>query len=280
MIQSFIIMFRETLEAALIVGIVLGYLDKSGQRARAPAVYLGIFAGAAASVLAAAAFSRWSGGFTGRREAVFEALTMLAGAVLLTGLIFWMMRQANRAAAIERQVEKQLAAGGGLFLLVFVSILREGVESVIFLSAAGAGGGRSLLGGLAGLGAALAVGAGLFFGLVRIRLRRFFAVTNVLLILFAAGLVAHGLHELQEAGLLPFLAQQAYDINPPLSAAGGYPLLHEKGHLGSIAGGLFGYNGNPSLLELAGYLLYLGAAAALWLKLSRKRAPAGPGSAA
>jgi high-affinity iron transporter len=280
MFQSFIIMFRETLEAALIVGIVLGYLNKSGQRRQAPAVYLGILAGVAASVLAAYGFMRWAGGFSGRREELFEGVMMLAGALLLTTLILWMMRRSNRAAAIERRVERGLSRKSGLFLLVFVSILREGVESVIFLSAvAGASGVRSLPGALLGLTAALVLGVGLFYGLIHIRLSRFFAVTNVLLILFAAGLVAHGLHELQEAGLVPTVVEHVYDINPAVTSPGSYPLLHEKGHLGSIATGLFGYNGNPSLLELAGYLLYLGAVALLWLRISRRRGLPGAGSA-
>ncbi len=272
MFQSFIIMFRETLEAALIVGIVLGYLKKSGQRRQVAAVYMGIVAGLAASVLTAYLFTRWAGGFTGRAEEIFEGAMMLAGALLLSTLILWMMRQTNRTAAIERQVETGLARKSGLFGLVFVSILREGVESVIFLSAAaGAAGTQNLAGALLGLSAALILGAGLFYGLIRIRLSRFFALTNILLILFAAGLFAHGLHEFQEARLLPTLVENVYDINPAVSGSGSYPLLHEKGIVGSIAAGLFGYNGNPSLLELAGYIFYLGAVILLWLRISRKR---------
>jgi len=272
MIQSFIIMFRETLEAALIVGIVLGYLRKSDRLRQAPAVYWGAAAGVAASVVAAYGFSRWSGGFTGRREEIFEGVLMLIGALLLTTLILWMIGRApgSQNADIERRVERSLAGTSGLFLLVFVSILREGVESVIFLAAAGAGSGQSLSGALLGLTAALILGAALFLGLIRIRLSRFFAVTNVLLILFAAGLVAHGLHELQEAGLLPVLVEQVYDINPPQTVPESYPLLHDKGHLGSIARGLFGYNGNPSLLEMAGYLAYLCGVVLLWLKSARR----------
>lgn len=275
MIQSFIIMFRESLEAALIVGIVLSYLKKSGQQRQAPSVYRGAAAGAAASILAAYGFSRWSGGFTGRREEIFEGVMMLAGALLLTTLILWMINRASKAQAaeIERRVERGLAGRGGLFLLVFVSIMREGVESVIFLAAAGAGGGQSLAGALLGMTAALILGAALFFGLIRIRLSRFFAVTNVLLILFAAGLVAHGLHELQEAGLLPVLVEQVYDINPPLTAPESFPLLHDKGYLGGLAAGLFGYNGDPSLLELGGYFAYLCGVALLWLKSIRRTRP-------
>lgn len=272
MFQSFIIMFRETLEAALIVGIVLGYLKKSGQRRQVAAVYMGILTGLAASVLTAYLFTRWAGGFTGRAEEIFEGAMMLAGAMLLTTLILWMMRQTNRAAAIERQVETGLARKSGLFGLVFVSILREGVESVIFLSAAAsAAGTQSLAGALLGLAAALILGVVLFYGLIRISMSRFFALTNILLILFAAGLVAHGLHEFQEARLLPTLVENVYDINPAVSAPGSYPLLHEKGVVGSIAAGLLGYNGNPSLLELAGYIFYLGAVMLLWLRISRKR---------
>jgi high-affinity iron transporter len=99
---------------------------------------------------------------------------------------------------------------------------------------------------------------------MKINLKRFFNMTGILLILFAAGLVAYGVHELQEAGIIPTFVEHLWDINPPVNPDGTYPLLHENGYGGSVLKGLFGYNGNPSLLEVLSYVTYLGLALILW----------------
>lgn len=276
MAQSFLILFRETLEVALIVGIVLGYLVRSGQGQLRWMVYLGLAAGTAASLVVALLFQRLAGGLSGRGEAIFEGVTMLVGAALLTTLILWVARKANVAGELEKRVHREMGRAGraGLILLVFVSVLREGVESVIFLGAARmASPERNLLGALLGILTAAVLGFLFFRGTLRIRLGRFFAVMNVLLVLFAAGLVAHGIHELQEAGTLPTLIEHVWDINPAYSAeSGSPPILHEDGGVGSVLEGLFGYNGDPSLIEVLGYLLYLGAAVLLWLRVGRRTA--------
>jgi high-affinity iron transporter len=267
MLQSFIILFRETLEVALIIGIVLGYLARSGQRDYRRSVFLGLAAGVAASILGAVVFQILAGGFSGRAEEIFEGITMLAGAILLTTLIIWMIRKSAQTRELERKVEDRITGTrrAGLFLLIFFSVLREGIESVIFLSAASfASGENNLLGAALGLAAAVVLGFLLFRGALRINLRNFFMVTNILLILFAAGLVAGGVHELQEAGVIPIVVEHIWDINP--SARGDqYPLLHENGLVGSIAKGLFGYNGNPGLIEVLAYLGYLIAVLGIWL---------------
>ena len=250
MLQSFIILFRETLEVALVIGIVLGYLVRSGQREYRKSVYFGLAAGVAASVLGAVGFQLLAGGFGGRAEEIFEGITMLAGAILLTTLIVWIMRKSAQTAELERKVANRIDGSrrAGLFLLIFFAVLREGIESVIFLSAARfASGENNLLGAGLGLAAAVVLGLLLFRGALRVNLRSFFTVTNVLLILFAAGLVTGGVHELQEAGVIPIVVEHVWDINPGVVGEG-YPVLHENGLLGSIAKGLFGYNGNPSLI--------------------------------
>jgi high-affinity iron transporter len=267
MLQSFIILFRETLEAALVIGIVLGYLVRTGQNEYKKSVYLGLAAGVAASILGAFGFQLLAGGFSGPAEQIFEGITMLAGAVLLTTLIVWVIRKSAKTAELEREVANRLEGTrrAGLFLLVFFAVLREGIESVVFLSAARfASGGNNMLGAALGLAAAVVLGLLLFRGSLRINLRSFFAATNILLILFAAGLVAGGVHELQEAGVIPIVLEHLWDINP--SASGdSYPVLHENGLLGSIAKGLFGYNGNPSLIEVLSYLGYLISVLSIWL---------------
>ena len=274
MFQSFIILFRETLEAALIIGVALSYLKRTGQSAYKGMVWLGVLAGTVFSVLGAFGFQRLAGGFSGQAEAVFEGLTMLLGAALLTGMIFWMMRQSSAAAQLEEKVETRLSRSrnAGLFLLVFVSILREGIESVIFLSAARfTSQENNLVAGLLGVAAAAVFGYLLMLGSVRINLKRFFAVINVLLVMFAAGLIAHGIHELQEAGWLPIVVEHVWDLNPAVTTGAPVPLLHENGYVGSIAKGLFGYNGNPSLLEVGGYAVYLIFSVLFWRSAGKKR---------
>jgi high-affinity iron transporter len=267
-VPSLLIVFRETLESALVIGLVLGYLARTAQERLRSAVWLATAAGIAASVLGAFAFQWLAGGFEGRAEALFEGVIMLLGAGLLTTLIVWISTKTDAARRLERRVEARLAARkasryAGLFLLVFLSILREGVETVLFLTAARfRASDLSLLGALIGLLSAGLLGWALFRGALRISLRAFFAATNALLILFAAGLVGRGIHELQEAGLIPTIVKHLYDLNP---------LLPETRFAGGLARGLFGYNPNPSLFEALGYGLYLATTGSLWLRASRRR---------
>ena len=259
MISSFIIIFRETLEAALIIGILLSYLNKTGQSKYNPIIYLSTAAGIIISIIGAYIFTNLAGGFEGRAEEIFEGIVMLIGALLLTTMIFWMIKQQHSASEIEEKAKRYISKGKllSLALLVFVSVLREGIESVIFLSALNFSSGSSITGASLGFIAAVILGFLIFAGSKKISLKLLFSTTNILLILFAAGLVAHGIHELQEAFLLPVFIEHLWDINN---------LFHEKGTLGSIAKGLFGYNGNPSLIEVAAYSSYIVLAVVLWRK--------------
>ena len=274
MATAFLLVFREVLEAVLVVGIILGYLRRTGRQQLCRYVWIGVGAGVAASAAGAFAFERLAGGFEGRAEELFEAVTMLAGAALLTTAIVWLARAARRTE-VERAVEARLSGSlrGGLVLLAAVSVLREGIELVIFLGASRFGtGSGDLAGALLGFAAAIAVGLLVFSAAVRVNLRVFFGATNVLLVLFAAGLVAGGLHELVEAGALPAIVDPLWDINPPVRADGTFPAFHENGAVGGILKGLFGWNGNPSALEVIGWVAYLSACAAVALGRRRRRA--------
>lgn len=267
MIPSFIITFREALEAALVVGIVLSYLVRTRQTQYNNVVYLGVVSGIVASIIGAILFTNIAGGFTGRAEKIFEGITMLAGALLLTTMILWMMKQKQIAQELEHRVATQLTKAHkfGLCLLVFTAILREGIETVIFLSAASfVATNNSLSGALAGITAAILLGYAIFLGSKKINIKKFFSISSLLLILFAAGLVAHGMHELQEAKIMSTVIEHVWDINPTVNPDGSYPLLHEKGYLGSILKSLFGYNGNPSLIEVFSYFVYLLFVFGLW----------------
>jgi len=166
---------------------------------------------------------------------------------------------------LESGVHKAAFQGGkrGLFALAFLAVVREGIELALFLTAAtfASGAQSTILGALLGLALAVFLGWGLFASSLRLNLRRFFQVTGFLLILFAAGLVAHGVHEFNEVGMSPAVIEHVWDINP---------ILNENATLGSMLQALFGYNGNPSLTEVLAYLAYF-AAMFFGLRLTERR---------
>lgn len=263
MIQSFIITFRETLEVALIIGIILSYLTRIKQTKYNNVVYMGIISGIVASIIGALLFTKIAGGFTGRAEEIFEGITMLVGALLLTTMILWMMKQKHIASELEHRVGEELAEVHkfGLFLLVFIAVLREGIETVIFLGAMSfASTNNNIIGALAGIAVAIFLGYLIFVGSMKINIKMFFNITSILLILFAAGLVAHGIHELQEAKIIPTVIEHIWNINP---------ILDENGYIGSILKGLLGYNGNPSLIEMLSYFIYLILVFMLWKNIEK-----------
>lgn len=271
MIAALLITLREGLEAALIVGIVLGVLRKLGRTDRSKPVWLGVAAAVAASIVAGLALNALGVAFTGHGEETFEGTAMLLAAGVLTWMIFWMQRQGrNVQAELESDVRQAVTIGStwALFGLAFVAVLREGIETVLFLTAAAfsATPAETLIGGALGLTIAIALGWLIFAAGKRLDVRAFFRVTSVLLILFAAGLLAHGVHELQEAALLPTLVKHVWDVNS---------ILDENGTVGAFLKALFGYNGNPSLLEAISYVAYFVVIyLAARLNQSRQVAPA------
>lgn len=272
MIASFVITFRETLEAALIIGIVLAYLARTKKQKYNILVYLGTIAAIILSITAALIFRILSISFEGTAEQIFEGITMLLAAFLLTFMILWMMKRRHVAHEIREHVSEELQEKHklGLFFIAFIAVLREGIETVLFLGALTFTTGKvSIFGGFAGIVLAIFLGYAFFKGTKKINLKIFFSITSIILILFAAGLVAHGVHEFQEARIIPTVVEHVWDINPPVNPDGSYPLLHEKGYIGSIAKGLFGYNGDPSLIEVLSYIAYLILIFVLWRNIEK-----------
>ncbi len=262
MFASFLITLREGLEAALIVGIVLGVLRKMGQTDRSQAVWAGVLVAVVISVVAGLALNALGVAFEGRGEAIFEGVAMLLAASVLTWMIFWMQRQGRKIQAdLEEDVRRAVAEEStwALFSLAFVAVVREGIETVLFLTAAAFSTtpGETLIGGAMGLGVAIVIGWLIFAAGKELNVRAFFRVTGLLLVLFAAGLVAHGVHELQEAALLPTVVEHVWDVNH---------ILSEDSTVGTLLKALFGYNGNPSLIEVLGYVgYYMAISAAVYL---------------
>ena len=173
MLSSFIITFRETLEAALIIGIIFSYLSKIKQTKQYSVVNLGIIFGIVASLIGAYIFEKIAGGFKGVSQEIFEGIITLIGALLLVTLIIWMMRQKHVTENIEQKVSKEITSSKkfGLFFLVFVSVLREGIETVLFLAAAGfSTTTSSLLGAIAGILTAIFTGYLIFIGAMKINI--------------------------------------------------------------------------------------------------------------
>ncbi|HEV8602664.1 MAG TPA: FTR1 family protein [Gaiellaceae bacterium] len=203
-----IVMLREGFEASLIVGIVLAFLNRTGRRQGFGAVWAGTIAALALSVTTAALLFAIGAELEGSAEKIFEGSAMLFAASLLTWMIFWMRRQARTIKReLEEQVEHALATGSAfaLALVAFVGVLREGVETALFLFGTVEGSNKLLAGTSAAIGLAGAIMLGYLFyrGAARLNLRRFFTVTSVLLLAFAGWLLAQGLHELAEGGVLP-----------------------------------------------------------------------------
>jgi high-affinity iron transporter len=252
MVAALLITLREGLEAALVVGIVLGVLRKLGQADRSKPVWAGVLAAAMVSIVAGLALNALGVAFEGRGEEIFEGIAMLLAAVVLTWMIFWMQRQGRHIQTeLEKDVRQAVTTRNtwALFSLAFVAVVREGIETVLFLTAASfdATAVETLVGGGLGLAIAVVLGWVIFIAGKRLNVRTFFRVTSALLILFAAGLAAHGVHELQEAALLPTINEHVWDVNH---------ILDEGSTVGTFLKALFGYNGNPSLLEVITYAAY------------------------
>jgi high-affinity iron transporter len=253
-LPAYILSLREGLEAALIIGIVLGALRQTQRRDLFFFIWIGTGSAALLSVIAALLLTRLGLELKDPGEAIFESLTMLLAAGILTGMIFWLTRHSgNMKENLENSLQRASAAGRwSLFGLAFIAVLREGVELALFLTAAvfASNAHLTLLGALFGLGTAILIGWLLFATTIRLDLRRFFQVTGLVLILFAAGLVLRGVGELIIAGWIPALIPHIWDLGK---------FLNEESVLGQTLGALFGYSASPSLMQLLAYMIYFGA---------------------
>jgi len=263
MLPSFLLSLREGLEAALIIGIVLGALQKIRRTDLAPALWMGTLAALGVSILTAVILTLFGLSLEGSAEQIYEGVTMLLAAGILTWMIFWMSGQAkNIKTELEDGINKAVATTGkrAVFGLAFFAVVREGVELALFITAAFFAGNSenvstniilTLTGVVLGLGTAVLLGWSLLAATARLNLRRFFQITGYLLILFAAGLVAHGIHEFNEVGWIPSVIEHVWDVNA---------VVNETSVMGELLKTLFGYNGNPSLTEVIGYFVYLAVA--------------------
>ncbi len=253
---SLLITLREGLEISLVIAIIAAYLMKTGNGRYLGSMWIGVGAAVAVSVAAGILFKTVIGEFEGAWEQAIEGILAFVAVAVLTWMIFWMRRNARSIstdlhAKIDAALKKSPMA---LALIAFVAVVREGFETALFLLGAETGsssGASVVIGGLIGLTIASIIGFGLYRGSSQVNLRQFFRATGMLLILFAAGLFAKGLHEFRalleiEAN---FVAARVWDITSGPFAEGA--VVHD------FLKGLFGWSPHPERIRVAGYLAYL-----------------------
>jgi high-affinity iron transporter len=247
-------MLREGVEAALVVAILLAYLNRLGGKSHIRWVWIGTLSAAFLSLVVGVVIYNTVGALEGRAEELTEGVVAFAAAALLTWMIFWMGKNARQLRdKLESEAASAVEVGGvgALAAVAFVAVMREGLESALFMISTTVGetaNGSEVVGGILGLLAAIGVGYLVYRGGSRINLRLFFRVTGFLIILFAAGLVSKGVHEFQEVGVLPIIIEPLYEIpfgDPNIST------------VARFAKTMFGWSPSPSLLMVISYWAYL-----------------------
>ena len=271
---AFLITLREGLEAALIVAIVMAYLRQLGRTEEFSKVFLGVIAGVVVSLAAGTAIYLAVGELEGRAEELTEGIIALVAAAVLTWMIFWMRQQARTIGGdLRRQVDSALATGAvlGLVSIVFLGVVREGLETALFLLAVvfDSGTVNTAIGAFAGLAVSIVLGYGIYRGGQRVNLRLFFQVTGGMIIVVAAGLISKGVHELQEAGVFETLHAPVWDISSN-------PIIGH-GHFTNFLKGFLGWSSHPSIEQVAVWVIYFGIA--IWFFYFQGRLPHRPDSA-
>jgi high-affinity iron transporter len=253
---SLLITLREGLEVSLVVAIIAAYLVNTGRTEYLRAMWVGVSAAVAVSLATGVVFNAVIGEFEGKWEQAIEGMLAFLAVGVLTWMIFWMRRNTkNLSGELHTKIDAALAQSPfALSIIAFIAVAREGFETVLFLLGAETGsssGAAVVLGGIIGLAVATVIGFGFYVGSARVDLRRFFQVTGMLLILFAAGLFAKGLHEFRELFETEwlFVADRVWEVTEGPFAKGS--TLHD------FLKGLFGWSPNPERIRVAGYFAYL-----------------------
>lgn len=270
---------REGVEAALIVSIILAYLARTGNARYFGRIWLGTVAAIVLSVAVGAVLWISIGGLTAPAEQYFEGSAMVLAAGVVTWMLFWMRRTAaNIRGELQAGVDRALTEGSvwGLSILAFTAVIREGIETALFLlgqataaSQEEAGAAGTLLGALIGILIAIALGYGFYRGARVINLGAFFRWTGVGLIFIAGGLLSHAAHEFIEAGLITFGTSTAFDISGVL------PHADDSGNLlGQLLRAVFGYTSTPEWTTLLTWIVYVVGVLTLYLRPMKPRSPA------
>ena len=323
-------MFREVLEASLIIGILYTYLKKSGNDSSLKMLWGGVISAVIISIISSFLFQIFANGFDGKEGKIFEGIVMIVASIVLTTMIIWMAQNKNISEDLKNKAKESLSSGFkyGIFTLAFVAVFREGVEIILFLYAIGIKDGVSVIPSVIGSLLGLFAGYIIFVQGVKIPLKKFFNVTSVFLIFVAAGMLTYGVHELESGGVIPYMggeikiqedsitatrmngdtkefkkkkeekakkwAARIWDINPDVPETKHeefnseeeclydwedeeciqkhYPIMHDKGAIGGLLKGFFGYNGDPSLIEFITWVISIIGLNYLYQKIGRRKA--------
>ncbi|WP_062203332.1 iron uptake transporter permease EfeU [Demequina salsinemoris] len=253
MLANFLIGLREGLEAALVIGILVAYLVRIERRDMLRHVWLGVGIATAVSLGFGALLTLGPQGLTFEAQEIIGGSLSIVAVGLITWMIFWMGKTARHLKGhLEGQLDKAIAVGGGAVVTMsLLAVGREGLETSLFLWAGIQSAGSStapILGATLGLLAAIALGYVIYRGAVKINLRTFFQWTGVFLVVVAGGVLAYGVHDLQEAGVLPGLDTLAFDVSATISSGS---------VLGTVLKGVFNFSPATTVLEALAWTLYV-----------------------
>ncbi len=273
MIGQYLIAFREVLEAALIISIVLAYLDRTGRKLLSRYVWYGVFSAIVVSVALGSGIWLAYGTLSVDAQALFEGVAALVAVAVLSSMIYWMATKGKELRGeVERQVETIATRGAtlGLVSFAFIAVFREGLETVLFLTPFLVADALATVAGLLlGTLTSLALAYGIFVVGVKINIRRFFYFSSILLVLLAGGLAGYGVHELIEytgSASWGAFGQPGYNLNIPPDSP-----LHHKGIFGSVLAVMFGYTVKAEWARLLVHIGYLAIATPLVIRVYREK---------
>ncbi|MDT7675887.1 MAG: high-affinity iron transporter [Pseudonocardiales bacterium] len=270
MLSNALIGLREGLEAALVVSILVAFLVRCDRRRALPWVWAGVAVAVVISIAVGALLTFTSNAMSFEAQEAFGGGMSIVAVGFVTWMIFWMRRTARALSGeLRDRLEQALQIGSwAVVLMAFLAVGREGLETAVFFWAAAQAAGSTaspLLGFLIGIAVAVGLAYLIYRGAVRINMAKFFKVTGTLLIFVAAGILAYGMHDLQEANILPGLNTLAFDISAAVPADSWY---------GTLLKGIFNLSPRTSVLEATVWVLYVGVVLTLFLLPGRARSTA------
>lgn len=269
MFANFLIGLREGLEAALIVAILVAYVVKLDQRQLLPRLWAGVALAVALSLGAGALLTFTTASLSDAAAETFAGITSLAAVGLITWMIFWMARNARAIKAhLHGEVDRALARSGwALAVVAFFAVIREGLETALFLWAGMQSSGERVaptVGALLGLGIAVGLGVLMYLGAIRLDLSRLFFWTGIALVVIAAGVLRYAIHEFQEVGIIPGVDDYVFDLTGQIDPAGWFATLIR---------GIFNLTPAMTSLEIIGWLAYIGIVLPLFVRTVRGSGP-------
>ena len=253
MLANFLIGLREGLEAALVVGILVAYVTKLGRRDVLPRIWMGVGLAVLLSLGLGAVLTFGAYGLSFEAQELIGGLLSIVATAFVTWMIFWMLRAARGLSKeLRSEVDSHLSgAGWGLVLVAFLAVGREGIETALFIWAAVQASGSTtfpLIGAALGILVAIVLGWLIYRGVLRLNLTKFFTYTGVFLIIVAGGVLAYGVHDLQEAGALPGLYNLAFDVSAAVPPDSWY---------GTLLKGVFNFSPATTWLEAIAWVVYV-----------------------